>query len=232
MNTLIIHAGGEGIRAQQKNPKQFTLLDNKNPNSRLLYNQYPYKTKNYNFKFDEIITVVPNDWKKIIQQEISDISKVISGGSSRTESSYIGLKTCSKKCKNVLIHDAARPFVSNRIFIDCLNNLKEFDSVIPIIDQKDTLILKKNKTIQYLNRSHIKSIQTPQAFKYHIIRKAYDNMIKPETDDLKILLQYNPDSHIKFIRGSEKNFKVTTKDEISLLEQLYKDKNLWEKLYE
>ena len=57
-------------------------------------------------------------------------------------------------------------------------------------------------------------------------------MTKPETDDLKILLQYNPDSSIKFIPGSEKNFKVTTKDEVSLLEQLYKDKKLWKKLYE
>ena len=232
MNSLIILAGGDGLRANQKHPKQFILLDEKDSNSRLLYNQYPYKIKNYNFEFDEIITVVHKDWENLIRQEILNISKVVSGGSSRTKSSYIGLKSCSKKCKNVLIHDAARPFVSNRIFIDCLTNLKKFDSVIPIANQKDTLILKKNEKIQYLNRGHIKSIQTPQAFKYKKIRKAYDNMTKPETDDLQILLQYKPNSSIKFILGSEKNFKVTTKHEISLLKQLYKDKNLWEKLYE
>ena len=57
-------------------------------------------------------------------------------------------------------------------------------------------------------------------------------MIKPETDDLQILLQYKPNSSIKFISGSEKNFKVTTEYEINLLKQLYKDKTLWKQLYD
>ena len=123
MNSLIILAGGNGLRAKQKYPKQFILLDEDNNNSRLLYNQYAYKTQNHNFKFDEIITVVHKDWVKVIQKEMPNLSKIVKGGSTRTESSYIGLKTCSKKCENVLIHDAARPFVSNKIFSDCLNNL-------------------------------------------------------------------------------------------------------------
>ncbi len=232
MNSLIILAGGKGSRAQQKHPKQFTLLDDKDSMSRILYNQYPYKETGYSFKFDEIITVVNKDWKDLISKDILNISKVVSGGKTRTESSHLGLKACSKKCKNVLIHDAARPFVSNKIFNDCINNLKKFDSVIPIIEQKDTLIQKKNQKIQYLNRIDIKSIQTPQGFKYDLIFKAYNNMIKAETDDLQVLLKFKPNASIKFIQGSDKNFKITTQHEVELLKHLYKNKDLWKNLYE
>ena len=232
MNSLIILAGGEGTRAQQKHPKQFTLLDDKDSMSRILYSQYPYKTTDYNFQFDEIITVVNEDWRNLIKKEVSNVSKVVSGGRTRTESSYLGLKACSKKCEKVLIHDAARPFASNKVFNECINNLEKFDSVIPIIEQKDTLLLKKDQKIEYLNRSNIKLIQTPQGFKYDLIFKAYNNMIKSETDDLQILLQHKPNASIKFIKGSEKNFKITTEYEINLLKHLYKNKGLWENLYE
>ena len=75
-------------------------------------------------------------------------------------------------------------------------------------------------------------MQTPQGFKYDLIFKAYNNMIKAETDDLQVLLKYKPNASIKFIQGSDKNFKITTQHEVELLKHLYKNKDLWENLYE
>ena len=238
MNSLIILAGGEGQRAKQKIPKQFIYLsDQEHPAHRLLYNQYGYiGQSDGNFRFDEVITVVHKNWIKEIQKELEDwnntINKVVPGGSSRTESSYIGLKACSKECKNVLIHDSARLFAGKKIFDDCIDYLENFDSVVPIITHKDTTLLKNNRTIEYLNRTTLKLIQTPQAFKYNLIRKAYDNLTTEKTDDLQILLNHKPNISIKFIDGLEKNFKITTHYEINLLRELYKNNTFWKTLSE
>ena len=228
MNSLIILAAGYGSRAKQKDPKQFILLNKSSKKSRLLYNQYAYK----NNDFDETIIVVPKEWHTFIKQEIPKKIKLIIGGKNRTESSYLGLQACSDECENVLIHDAARPFASKKLFNTCIENLIKFDSVIPIIDQKDTLILKKKHTVEYLNRDTIKSIQTPQGFKYNLIRTAYDNNKESKTDDLQILLQYKPNASIKFIVGSDKNFKITTEHEINLLKQSYANQETWDEFYE
>jgi len=226
MNSLIILAAGLGERAKQKDPKQFFLLD-KNKKIRILYLQYPY-LENVSHNFDEIIIVVPKKWKDLISQEIKQvcsISKVISGGRNRSESSYLGLKACSSDCMNVLIHDAARPFASKKIYNSCIKYLEKYDSVIPIVNTKDTSIYiessQNKKEAFFLNRDRLKSIQTPQAFKYNIIRNAYDKKTTDKTDDLQILLDYQPRSKVRFINGEESNFKITNEQDIKMIQALY-----------
>tara|TARA_Y100001970_G_scaffold286700_1_gene409527 strand:- start:306 stop:1016 length:711 start_codon:yes stop_codon:yes gene_type:complete len=235
MNSLIILAGGLGKRANQKNPKQFFLLD-KEKQVRIMYLQYPY-LKNKKHEFDEIIIVVPQDWVSIVQKEIKKIcpiSKVIAGGETRTKSSYLGLSKCSDKCKNVLIHDAARPFASEKIYQSCINYLNEYDAVIPIIEARDTPLYieqsEKKEEAFFLNRESLKSIQTPQAFKYRCIKTAYDNKTQNKTDDLQILLEYKPSSKIRFINGEDTNFKITTQQDIQIIKALY-DNDEYKVLY-
>ena len=226
MNSLVILAGGLGERAKQKDPKQFFLLD-PHKKIRIMYLQYPYLNQQ-SHGFDEIIIVVPKKWKSIINKEIRQIcpiSKVISGGKNRTESSYLGLQACSSNCMKVLIHDAARPFASEKLYNSCIQYLEKYDAVIPLIDNTDTSIYiepdKKLKKAFFLNRNYLKSIQTPQAFKYNYIKSAYNNKNESKTDDLQVLLAYNPKSKIRFIKGEENNFKITTKRDIELIEELY-----------
>ena len=224
MNSLIILAAGLGKRAKQKDPKQFFLLDKK---TRIIYLQYPY-LNNSSHNFDEIIIVVPDKWKDLISQEINHIcsvSKVIAGGKNRSESSYLGLKACSSDCTNVLIHDAARPFASKKIYNSCIKYLEEYDSVIPIVNTKDTSFYieasQNKKEAFFLNRDSLKSIQTPQAFKYDLILKAYDKKITDKTDDLQILLDYQPTARIRFINGEDSNFKITNERDIKIVQALY-----------
>ena len=237
MNSLIILAGGLGKRAKQKDPKQFYLLD-KQKQIRLMYLQYPYYQKNVRkHNFYEIIIVVPNSWKGTISNEmekVCSISKVISGGRTRSESSYLGLKACSSKCTNVLIHDAARPFASEKLYNSCIQHLKEYDSVIPLKTTKDTSIyiesIKEKQRAFFLDRNYLKSVQTPQAFKYDSIKSAYNNKTEDKTDDLQILLAYNPKSKIRFIEGEDSNFKITTQKDIQIIKELY-DSNRHKILY-
>ena len=226
MNSLILLAGGSGTRAQQKIPKQFIELDGKQK-KRLMYLQYPY-TNDKNMNFDEVIIVAPNDWKDTIENELLsnniDVAcTVVRGGSTRSESSYLGLQACSSDCKKVLIHDAARPFVSKEIYNSCIKFLDKYESVIPLIPSKDTSIyFDSPKDMHFINRDKIRLVQTPQAFKYDIIVEAYKNEKNEKTDDLQILLNYKPKADIKFIEGSEKNFKVTTKEHVDTIKELYK----------
>ena len=226
MNSLILLAGGSGKRAQQNIPKQFIELDGEKK-MRLMYLQYPY-TNVKNINFDEVIIVAPSEWKDTIEKELSSTNinvtcKVVEGGYTRSKSSYLGLQACSSKCEKVLIHDAARPFVSKEIYDSCIEYLDRYDSVIPIIPSKDTSIyFNSSKNIDFINRNKIRLVQTPQAFKYDIIIEAYKNQKDEKTDDLQILLNYKPETNIKFIEGSEKNFKVTTKEHIDTIKELYK----------
>ena len=226
MNSLILLAGGSGKRAQQHIPKQFIELDGEKKN-RLMYLQYPY-TNVKNINFDEVIIVAPIEWKDTIEKELSSSNinvtfKVVEGGYTRSESSYLGLQACSSKCEKVLIHDAARPFVSKEIYDSCIKYLDRYDSVIPIIPSKDTSIyFNSSKDIDFINRDKIRLVQTPQAFKYDMIIDAYKKQEDEKTDDLQVLLKYNPKAKIKFIEGSEKNFKVTTKNHIDIIKVLYK----------
>ena len=226
MNSLILLAGGSGKRAQQHIPKQFIELDNEKK-TRLMYLQYPY-TNVKNINFNEVIIVTPIEWRDTIEKELSSSNinvtfKVVEGGYTRSESSYLGLQACSSKCEKVLIHDAARPFVSKEIYDSCIKYLDRYDSVIPIIPSKDTSIyFNSSKDIDFINREKIRLVQTPQAFKYDMIIDAYKKQEDEKTDDLQVLLKYNPKAKIKFIEGSEKNFKVTTKNHIDIIKVLYK----------
>ena len=194
-----------------------------------MYLQYPYcKNNSEKHNFDEIIIVVPDNWINTISQEMKkkcSISKVVAGGQTRTESSYLGLKACSPECINVLIHDSARPFASEKTYNSCIKYLEKYDSVIPLVSTKDTPLYiepnKKNQKASFLNRDYLKGIQTPQGFKYHCIKSAYDNKKNDKTDDLQVLLEYNPKTRIRFIQGDEKNFKITTRRDIQLIKELY-----------
>ncbi len=226
MNSLILLAGGSGKRAQQHIPKQFIELDGEKK-TRLMFLQYPYSNVK-SINFDEVIIVTPSEWKDIITKELSCTNinvtcRVVEGGNTRSESSYLGLQACSSECKKVLIHDAARPFVSEEIYNSCIEFLNRYDSVVPIITSKDTSIyFDSAKDINFINRDKIRLVQTPQAFKYDMIINAYKNQEDEKTDDLQVLLKYNPKAKIKFIEGSEKNFKVTTKNHIDIIKVLYK----------
>ena len=134
MISVIILASGEGKRANSSTPKQFIKVNNK----KIL--DYSVTAFQKNKLIEEIILVVNKNWVNRIQKEYKKY-KVIAGGKTRSKSSFIGIKNCSKKCSKVLIHDAARPLISQEIINNCIKNIKKYDCVIPILNVVDSILL-------------------------------------------------------------------------------------------
>ena len=209
MNSAIILAAGSGLRFGTKTPKQFTNLNGK------MIVEYSIDKFSSNNNIDEIIVVCSEKWKNKLKKKYQKI-KYTNGGDTRLESSYLGLLKSDSNCVNVLIHDAARPFISNKLIDSALFYLNNFDGAIPIIDSDDSLIDKN--TLKYPSREKTKLVQTPQAFNYKKILKAYTQLANKSLfnnkifkDDLSVLLKYNKNVKIKLFDGEKSNFKITHK---------------------
>jgi len=213
MNTAIILAAGNATRFKNKTPKQFKEFEGKP----LI--DYSVNTFSKNININEIIIVVHQNYFNLIKKRYKDLI-VVEGGKSRQESSYIGLKNCSEKTKNVLIHDAARPFVSDRIIIDSLNELKDNVAVCPALPCTDTVAMSENKLniSKILKRKVLFKLQTPQSFNYKLLFNCHKKNNKQVTDDISIMKNFG--YKCKLIKGSNRNLKVTYDKDFKLLKML------------
>ena len=211
MNSAIILAAGAGKRLKSKIPKQYIQLSK---SKRII--DFSIDIFFQHNLIDEVILVLDRQWKNFLNRNFSNC-KIVIGGETRSQSSYNGLKKCSKKCTKVLIHDAARPFINKHIINKCLKNLDKYDAVVPAIKVSDAVI---NNNKQYINRNKIKLIQTPQSFKYDKLIEAYKNNYSG-IDDFSVLLDYDKNCSIKLINGILKNFKITTNEDLTLAKEFY-----------
>ena len=198
-NALVILAGGNGSRYGKKLPKQFTQINGEN-----LIHFFLKRIDTNNF--DKIVIVCKISYFKFLKKLEYDFPLVkfiyTKAGKDRQSSSYNGLKILkSFNPKNVLIHDAARPFCSNNLILKILKNLKKNSSAIPYTVNTDKkMILKKDFN------QNIKFIQTPQGFIFQTIYEAHKNtLIKKARDDSSLIAE----NKITFIKGEKFNLKIT-----------------------
>ena len=120
----------------------------------------------------DIIIVCHHKWIETIKDEYP--YTIVCGGKTRQESSLIGLKTCPDNTLNVLIHDSARPFISNKLISKSIELLEKYQAVNISKKVTDTVVIAKDNFIDSIpNRSNVYYSQTPQSFKYktvHIIK--------------------------------------------------------------
>ena len=216
MNSVIIVAGGSGERAKTNIPKQFFYISDK---TRII--DYSIDLLSSNNHINEIIIVVPKGWKTIIEEENPNC-KVVIGGENRTESVFEGLKRCSKKTKNVIIHDAARPFINHDFINNIFVNLLNFDAIIPVVTNFDSVVKVVNHNLEYIDREKIKFVQTPQGFNYQMIFSAYNNNnnISSFTDDMSLLLTFHNKINYLILDGIKENFKITSNEDIQKAKQI------------
>ena len=201
MNSAIIVSAGSGNRFGDEIQKQFIKINGQEVLS------YSVKTFLKHPEIHEIIIVCHFEWIEHVKKNYPSC-KIITGGKSRQESCLNGVQAISKKTTNVLIHDAASPFISKNIISNCLTALKTHDSCAPIMPSTDSLVyLDKNKA-SHIDRSKIFSIQTPQCFKKETINQILHSNITG-TDEIGVLLKLSPESNITFIKGDIKNKKIT-----------------------
>ena len=227
---VIILASGIGKRIRHHSlPKQFLKLAGKT------VIEHTIEAFEKNKLVDEIIIVNHPNYRNYLENIISrrkflKISKILNGGKTRTESSYIGTSSISGKDGIALIHDAVRPFVSQSIINNCIRDAKKYGAVDVAIPSADTLIKVTDKqTIERVpDRSRYMRGQTPQAFRLNIINKAHQNALRDNyysTDDCSLVLKYGL-SEVSIVAGEKQNIKITYAEDIFLADKIFQMKKM------
>ena len=204
-NALVILAGGVGTRFGKRIPKQFNEINGEN----LI--QFFLNRIDVN-NFDIILIVHKTSYFKYIKNLKNEFPSIkflfTNAGISRQLSSFNALKKLSPyNPKNVLIHDAARPFCTNKLIKKILTKLNNYNSAIPYTLNNDKKILHQKEI-----SNNIKFIQTPQGFKFKKIYSAHKKTIlKNASDDSVLILKKN----IKLIKGEKLNIKITYPEDIN-----------------
>jgi 2-C-methyl-D-erythritol 4-phosphate cytidylyltransferase len=153
---------------------------------------------------------------------------VVAGGSSRQASTLAGIKALEKIAPhNVLIHDAARPFLSRQIVQDVLLALEKYEAVDVAIPTADTIIVERDGLIQSIpKRKHLLRGQTPQAFRYAVLADCYrqvgDERLELFTDDCGIYLDCHPLGQVRIVAGHEENIKITHPIDLVLADEMFR----------
>ena len=222
-NIAIILASGTGERFGENIPKQFYQFEGKT----ILEHAIDAFEKNKNI--DEIILVINPKFRDLAEEilnknDYKKITKLLNGGKTRVESSNIGTSEAPDDA-NVLIHDAVRAFVTQKIIDDNVEALKNYEAVGTAIDTVDTIIqVDENNIITAIpQRKFLKRVQTPQSFRAGLIKKAHQLALKDEdasfTDDCGLILRYNL-APIHIVEGDELNIKITHKNDLKVVKNL------------
>lgn len=214
-NIAIILAAGKGKRMKTLKPKQFLSIGGEPMINKSL--QVFEKSD----IIDEIIIVIDDKHKDECKKLVKNYHKVktlVIGGKERYDSVYAGLKAC-KNCRYVFIHDSARPYVTEDILKRAYEAVKEFPACAVGMPAKDTVkvVNKDGFVLQTPPRDRVWVIQTPQVFRYDLVREAYDVMsersMKGITDDAMVV-EASGLSRVKLVEGSYENIKITTPDDL------------------
>lgn len=204
----IIPAGGTSSRFGNKNK----LMEKINGKEVIKYTVDAFNFSNV----DNIIICANVSIIEELQEIFKNYSKVkiIEGGQTRQASVFNGLQ--ADICDYVLIHDGARPMISVDIINSAIDLVKEKNALTVATKTIDTIKeVVDGKIVKTIDRSKLYNTQTPQAFKYELIKKAHEKLEGQNyTDDAGMLEDLGYD--VCILNGSYKNIKITTQNDIDI----------------
>lgn len=221
MISAIVLAGGRGKRMNYHKSKQFIEIKGKPV---LVYTLEKFI---YNKSIDEVILVLPEDEvdyckKEVLQKYSLKVDRIVIGGKERQDSVFNALEAM-EKANIVLIHDGARPFISERIIEEGIKYANIYGAAAPGVTPKDTIKVKSkdNVSVDTPDRNTLVAVQTPQCFKYDEIYQCH-RKIKEEnaivTDDTSVVERYG--HKVYLYEGDYTNIKITTPEDLILAERL------------
>ncbi len=222
--SFIMLAGGSGSRVGWDIPKQFIRIAGKTLLEHSLDCLVAVGPE------AKIVVVAPGDLIDMTRSIVSKYknAEVIIGGSTRQGSTLSALKHMSiNPPKNIIIHEAARPFLNKSILFEVIDALEEFEAVDVAIPASDTIIVENDGLIQSIpNRNKIWRGQTPQAFRFTRLSAAYQQLSSERlgdfTDDCGVVLAADPFARIKIVRGSSENIKVTEESDLVIADEFFR----------
>lgn len=185
---------------------------------------------------DEIIVMMKPGYLDRVSEIVKNnkftkVSRVLEGSGTRNDTTQAALAALGNEECNVILHDAVRPLLAQRVLADVAQALNEYDAIDVAIPSADTIIevVKGNGSLPEISnvpqRAALRRGQTPQAFKLSTLRTAYAGANNdPDfaaTDDCSVVLKYSPEVPIGVIQGEERNMKVTEPIDIYIADKLF-----------
>jgi 2-C-methyl-D-erythritol 4-phosphate cytidylyltransferase len=221
----VVLGGGIGQRVGAALPKQLLRLGGKTLVEHCVaaFEQAP--------GVDEILVVMAAGYVEQVREMLAEggfskVTGVIAGGVARSDSTRVALGAIggSSDCA-VLLHDAARPLVDQRIIADCVAALGEHEAAGVAVPASDTIVITDNGVMHTMpRRETLWRCQTPQCFRLPVIARAHElAAADPDfapTDDCGVVLRYLPGVDVHIVPGSERNLKVTYPQDLAVAEAL------------
>ncbi|MFC4337215.1 IspD/TarI family cytidylyltransferase [Salininema proteolyticum] len=216
----VVLAGGIGSRAGLGHPKQFAVLA-----GRTLLERTVARFERSEAVDGILVLIAPDhiDRAERILKEagFAKIAGVVPGGEQRSDSTRAALDRIAADggAAKVLVHDAARPFVPDRVIREAVGALDDRDAVNVVDPVTDTLVTVRDDgeggeaPAEVVDRSAVRRVQTPQGFRFPVLAEAYRLAAgDPDfraTDDCSVVMRYLPEARIAVIAGDPWNMKVT-----------------------
>lgn len=227
MINVALMLAGKGSRMNIDTPKQFIEVEGKE------IFEYALTTFDNNPSIDKIFLVINEEdfihiKEKIESQRYKHPLEIVFGGSTRQESVFNALLAMNKLGINegdkVLIHDACRPLLSDKLINKIIDELSREIAVVPVLKMTDSICLSNNADYIDKNedRSKFFALQTPQGFDLNFIFKVHNNAKNSSlnyfTDDTSLVIING--GKVKLIEGEKFNFKITTFDDLFMFRKL------------
>ncbi len=211
----VIVAAGSGERLGAEHPKAFVAFG-ENPliaASVLALDDHP--------GIDGIVLVVPAGWEERATFMADDIgagkaSITVAGGASRSDSVALGVAEVPADAAVILVHDAARPIVPAALIDRVLAGFADgADGVIPVLPIADTVkrVDAAGRVVETLDRSELRSVQTPQAFQAEIFRRALAAPDRNTGTDCASLVE-RVGGTVTTVEGDPRSLKITTRSDL------------------
>ena len=220
----VVLGGGVGTRFGAGMPKQLLALNGKTLVEHCVaaFGAAP--------GIDEILLVMPPEYHGEASSLVGDqVSAIIAGGVTRSDSvrnalAHIAVRHPAEST-GVLLHDAARPLVTQRVIAECVTALSSSDAAGVAVPTADTIVVAADGVMSHIPpRETLLRCQTPQCFRLSVISHAHElAAADPDfvpTDDCGVVLRYLPDVPVRIVPGSERNIKVTYPGDLAIAEAL------------
>ena len=230
MNIALIIAGGYGSRMGMDIPKQFINVYDKPV---LLYTLEGFQKHPL---IDMIEVVCLNGWQDALQAyaeqySIKKLKWIVPGGKTGQESIRNGVYNLEGKCDGndiIIIHDGIRPLVDEWVLTDVIVKCKQYGNVVSSLPYNEQIFIADDEisTTKYIPRETLRRVSTPQAYKFEKLLWAYQ---KAFTEEIGIhgshytnTMMVELGERLYFAAGSDKNIKLTTKDDLELFKAFLK----------
>ncbi len=236
MNVAVIIAGGSGHRMGQDIPKQFINVYDK---PIIIYTLEGFQRHS---QIDDIEVVCLDGWHDVLwayarQFNITKLKWVISGGETAQESIRNGIYNLEDICAPddiVIIHDGIRPLVEDYVLSDVIIKCGKYGNAVTSLPYNEQIFLADDEisTVQYIPRETLRRVSTPQAYKFDLIDKAYHRAFEEQIgiygSSYANTMMVELGERLYFAAGSDKNIKLTTKDDLEMFKAYLKqDQDKW-----